>query len=217
MSSLLKIIAIVLVVVVLAKGVNYFFNSNQTYRTNVVIKEPHSGKQTMIIPRNSLPNLENGYEATYSLWYYIENNMSSDKDVHLLHIGDATESIVSPGIYINPRKNQLKIRFSLFKNKQNIEKEHSIIINNIEINRWTHLAISVQSDIIEVYLNGLLEKTSIAPSIPMINEGDMYICKNRNLNGKLANMKIIPRVLVPNDIKAVYAQGPIYKWWKEIL
>lgn len=218
MNSLFKMITIFIVVIILAIGINYIFNSSNSLRKYSIVKEPHSGKQTMIIPKSSLPNLENGYEATYSLWYYIDEvDMSSTKDIHILHIGDSQETLFSPGIYINPIKKQLIIRLSLYTNKQNMQKEHTVILNNIEIKSWTHLAITVKNDIIEVYVNGLLERTSIAPGIPKINEGDLYLSKNRNFKGQVSNIRIIPYIVVPNSIKYIYSQGPIYKWWYDIL
>jgi len=210
MNTFYKMILIFIVVIILAMGINYIFNSSNSYRKYSILKEEHTGKQTMIIPKNSLPNLENGYEATYSLWYYIDDvDMASSKDIHILHIGDSQETLLSPGIYLNPIRKQLIIRFSLYTNKENIKKEHLIILNNIDIKRWTHLAFTVQNDIIEVYINGLLEKTSIASGLPKINEGDMYLSKNRDFKGILANIKIIPHILVPKNIQYIYSQGPI--------
>jgi hypothetical protein len=81
-------------------------------------------------------------------------------------------------------------------------------IENVPLKRWFHLAVVVNNEAIDVHIDGKLVKTCVAPSLPILNKGELYFSKDGKFDGVLSNMNILPKTLDSNEISQIYMRGP---------
>tara|TARA_B100001758_G_C18151646_1_gene474356 strand:+ start:34 stop:750 length:717 start_codon:yes stop_codon:yes gene_type:complete len=119
----------------------------------------------------SLANPTNNF--TLSLWFYIENWEVGQSNKNILYMSDTitdpySESSPSSdkpdlGIYMDKYKNELYINL-----KQKVEGDDAqrkkYEIKNIHIQRWNCLTISVDSHVLDAYMNGKLINSFIIES-----------------------------------------------------
>jgi hypothetical protein len=82
------------------------------------------------------------------------------------------------------------------------------VINNIPIQKWTHVVISVFNNSIEVYIDGKLIKTKSLRGFPKPNLENMHVCPNGGFNGSIANLNYSNMTLPSNEIYNIYKVGP---------
>jgi hypothetical protein len=82
------------------------------------------------------------------------------------------------------------------------------IINNIPIQKWAHVVVSVFNNSIEVYLDGRLIKTKSLRGFPKPNLQNMHVCPNGGFDGLLANLQYSNMSLPSNEIYNIYKMGP---------
>lgn len=82
------------------------------------------------------------------------------------------------------------------------------VINNIPIQKWTHVVISVFNNSIEVYLDGKLVKTKALKGFPKPNLENMHVCPNGGFDGLIANLNYSNMTLPSNEIYNIYTSGP---------
>ena len=82
------------------------------------------------------------------------------------------------------------------------------VINNIPIQKWTHVVVSVFNNSIEVYLDGKLVKTKALRGFPKPNLQNMHVCPNGGFNGFIANLNYSNMTLPSNEIYNIYKSGP---------
>lgn len=85
---------------------------------------------------------------------------------------------------------------------------HLCDVENVPLKRWFHLAITVNNDVIEVYIDGKLVKTCVAESLPFINEGNMYFFNDYNFDGVVGITKAFPYTMSATQINDLYMLGP---------
>lgn len=82
------------------------------------------------------------------------------------------------------------------------------VINNIPIQKWTHVVVSVFNNSIEVYLDGKLVKTKALRGFPKPNLQNMHVCPNGGFNGFIANLNYSNMTLPSDEIYNIYKSGP---------
>jgi hypothetical protein len=82
------------------------------------------------------------------------------------------------------------------------------VINNIPIQKWTHVVISVFNNSIEVYIDGKLVKTKALRGFPKPNLQNMHVCPNGGFDGLIANLNYSNMTLPSNEIYNIYKAGP---------
>jgi hypothetical protein len=93
-------------------------------------------------------------------------------------------------------------------NKQLLTIDGNCDIENVPLNRWFHLAITVKDDSVEVYIDGKLSKSCVYENLPLISKGDLWITNKGGFDGKLTQFKVIPYYLTHSEIRTIYMRGP---------
>ncbi len=82
------------------------------------------------------------------------------------------------------------------------------VVNNIPIQKWTHVVVSVFNNSVEVYLDGRLVKSKALKGFPKPNLQNMHVCPNGGFDGIIANLNYSNMALPSSDIYTIYAAGP---------
>jgi len=235
-----KILSIVLVIAVLF--LFYFiyklYKSYKKQETEpVYISDPINGNTKLVITNDSIPSSYGSLAYTICVWVNIDRSnyeSLSDKSYkHILHRGDEDSVVAQPGIWLNSKKNNILIKYKIGKSGTCVLEEEdllnetesmnpnmnlkdiseSIEIKNIALNRWVHLCLVTQDNIVQAYVNGQLVKTSVSENSIEINNGDIYVGGNdkstiSGFSGKITKLRYYGEAKNSTDIIKVYMEGP---------
>ena len=84
----------------------------------------------------------------------------------------------------------------------------SVVIDNMPIKKWVHLAIRLQNQILDVYVNGVLSKRVILNNVPKQNYSDVYVGQNGGFSGKLSSLRYYSSALNVFEINSIVRKGP---------
>ena len=99
--------------------------------------------------------------------------------------------------------------------KKNIEdsnilsKKNIAVLNNIPLQRWTCINVSVFNQNVDLYIDGKLKTSKFLPKPPMpINTVPMILGPHGGFNGYLSRIKFSNKALNPSEIYQRYKEGP---------
>ena len=104
-------------------------------------------------------------------------------------------------------------------NTTNSNTNNETCIDNIPLDRWYHLAIVVQDQSGEVYIDGKLVKTLAFNSAPVLYDGaDLFLCKDNTggssgtgrsgFLGAMTQVRYFRSALSPYEVLKIYSWGP---------
>jgi hypothetical protein len=165
------------------------------------------------IPVMRSSNQGDGLEFTYTVWLFIRHITPSDSGVrkHIFHKGDPQSGTDphnastnnGPGLYIHPTRNTLIVVMNTFNNiKEEVE------INDIPMNKWINVAIRVEGNKMDVYINGTIALRHIFDSVPKQNYGDVFVNMNNGFSGLLSDLWYHDYALSGTQIEQIVEAGP---------
>lgn len=165
------------------------------------------------IPRSS--NEETGIEFTWAVSLYIKDQPTSStaKYLHIFSKGsvptftdtdtsntqtEITTINQAPGLYFDRISNRLIVKMDTFNNGTS-----TINIESIPHNKWLNVLIRCKQTLIDVYINGQIAKSTILPSTPKQNYGNVYISEKNGFVGNISNLFYYKHALSINEIQTL--------------
>lgn len=151
---------------------------------------PHHGKNNKVFVNkgNNYFNKKNSNQLTYSYWLYVDSkqwNLDEYKGKwkHIMHYGDMIEgksgaSNVNqmPGCWMWPNTNRL---WCVVNTSDGPDYGEGIIIDDVPLNRWFNVALVVNRQMFDVYIDGKLERTVTLYKEPLFtDDGALFITTN---------------------------------------
>jgi hypothetical protein len=190
----------------------YLINGMIDGNNSMVIKQdPKQGESTTILRSN---NEESGAEFTWSSWLYINDLGNQDQQYqHIFSKGDGQFDAITnlasinnaPGVYLEPKTNNLHVIMNTVKYG---DSNTSVVVDNMPIKKWIHLAVRLQNKVVDVYVNGVLSKRIVLNNVPKQNYSDVYIAQNGGFNGKLSNLRYYNSALNVFELNSIMRKGP---------
>jgi hypothetical protein len=85
-------------------------------------------------------------------------------------------------------------------------------VNNVPIQKWVNLILSVNGRTMDIYIDGKLVRTCLLPGVASINqESDVYVTPAGGFDGWTAKFNYYPSPLNPQQAWNIYSQG--YSSW----
>jgi len=103
----------------------------------------------------------------FSFWFYISSWTSETKQP-LIQLNQGTASYMSAKL--DTANNTLIIEIK--STKDSTTTVATVTITDIRLQKWNHIIISVNGNVVDVYLDGKLVKTQIASAIPSTTSGN---------------------------------------------
>jgi hypothetical protein len=175
-------------------------------------------KQTMIFGQdpqsdNYTPILRstNGLGFTWSTWIFIDDYQYLNTQYkHIFSKGNSDldpSGLVypnnAPGVYLTPNDNNLLVIMNSF---QDINEE--IVIQDVPLNKWMHIVVRCDGNIVDVYINGTITQSVHLKSVPKQNYGDVSVALNGGFSGNLSNLWYYNYTLGTAEIQALFKWGP---------
>jgi hypothetical protein len=147
---------------------------------------------------------------SYSVWIYMSSwNTGTKKNVFRRKL--ETASTFSPEVYLDSQDNQLKvgIQYSSTNASGTSSGTNITSVTNIPIQTWTNIIVSLNSRVLDVYVNGKLMKTSIIPGDPIsYKTGDVELTPSTSFTGYTSRFIYSPNPMGPEDAWNTYKNGP---------
>jgi len=218
-----RIILIIVILVLLYIIIQYFLSTTSTLTSGIM---PGTTQQQIsaskLSPNSSRTNASN---FTYSIWFYIDdwNYRYNERKVLFGRMGGPTSSTSSGSVSdvggVDPCP---LVSFGAIENNLNIAltcaaenakttsntKVHTCTVNNIPIQTWTNLLISVYGRTMDIYLDGKLVNTCLLPGIAMINtSADVYVTPSGGFSGWTGKLQYFPNATNPQTAWDIYKIG----------
>ncbi len=178
------------------------FASNSEYLNSMT-----DGTMYSFAIKEDLPN-DLGLEATYSFWMAVcpDNFMNTNKKWKTVWFrGDQNDISLyknkSPGVYLEPTSNNLIITFAC---ENGPDEGNAIIIEDIPLSELFCITIVINGRSLEVYKNGLLEKSISLTGNPIMKNTNIMKGLNGGFNGRLYLFRYDSSDLIGSTIHSMY-------------
>jgi hypothetical protein len=165
------------------------------------------GTQTAFAIKEDLPN-DLGLEATYSFWMAVcpDNFMNTNKKWKMVWFRGDDDNITlyknkSPGVYLEPTSNNLIITFAC---ENGPDEGNAIIIEDIPLSELFCITIVINGRSLEVYKNGLLEKSISLTGNPIMKNTNIIKGLNGGFTGRLYLFRYDSSALIGSTIHSIY-------------
>ncbi len=188
-------------------------NGNFTYTYN--------GITTPYIPTDRIPEIST--ENTYSFWIFIDPAQWSyriSEWKHVWHRGDDLSAQLktappggyeSPGVWIAPQTNQMNFVFSTLQSRETAQGDaqpqnlyEQIVLEDVELNKWTNYTIVINQDNATLYKDGLMISNRAFRNPITVNKENLFITQLGGFGGKLAYLRFVPSAMNPSDVYQMF-------------
>ena len=154
-----------------------------------------------VIPSSKL---NNGTSANYSfsIWLYIGDWSGSYGKAKTVFLRDISKPLVTLGALDNTLTTTIKMQDGTTQ---------TCTVQNIPIQKWTNILVTVNDRALDTYMNGKLAKTCVLPGVPAppsTENGSVFLTPNGGFTGYTARFKYWPNPVNPQEAWNVYKNGP---------
>jgi hypothetical protein len=150
------------------------------------------------------------YSYTYSVWLYVNSWQITQNDKVIIRRGGAIDNTPTtmPSLSINLDKsvNNLKVLIGC----ANRDTPFMCNVDNIPLQKWTNLIVSLSQRVLDIYLDGKLVKTCYLPEVAIAPSGDVIMCPKSDsaiLDGWISNSYYMNKETNPQDAYNIYKSG----------
>lgn len=182
----------------------FFAKSGQATLVNY-----HDATQQLSISASSLPS---GATAnyTFSIWFYInEWNYRYGENKVIFQRKDPNND-PAPSVYLDSTTNNLHVSLATYNthDTSSVSNVSVCSIDNVPIQAWTNLIITLNNRALDMYLNGKLVRTCVMPGVPRMNPASaVTLCPNGGFSGYVSTFKYIANAINPTQAYNIYKDG----------
>ena len=147
----------------------------------------------VIIPQSY--NQPEGIVYSYSMWVLIKD-FTTGYGLRRLIFGKSD----APAIYIDSTSNSLIVAVKTY------EMVETILIPNIPAMKWLHIAVVVNQQAVDVYINGTLRQHHTLSQLPDQNTDSFSI--GPSWNGVVGKIKYFPKSLSYGEVRTLSQEKP---------
>jgi hypothetical protein len=151
----------------------------------------------------------NSSNYAYSVWMYIEDwsYRYGEPKIVLGRLDD--ELNPSPAIVLGAIENNLRVETTVYSSSDvNNSSKHTCNVDNIPIQKWVNVIVSLYGRTMDVYIDGKLVRTCVLPGVAKIsNTAPLYITPNGGFSGYTSNINYYANSLNPQEAYNIYRDG----------
>ncbi len=162
-------------------------------------KKPIQSKQVM--PR-SLDQKE-GLTFSYTCWVKIDDFAYRYGQPKVIFVkGSEDMKTACPALLVDANSNSLLVKLDTFG------AQETVSIANIPAKKWMHVAIAVDQDSMDIYINGVLHTHHTMMQLPKQNNMPVHTSVAGGFDGKIANLEYYSYFLDDSGVKKAMASTP---------
>jgi hypothetical protein len=207
-----KEIFIVLGIIILVVIIYAIFSS-----TTATLSHLKDATQSQVISAKKLPRNNDTSNYTYSLWFFVnEWNYKVGEPKTILSRVDNHKN-PCPSMTLGEYQNDLTIAVTCYKNKASdpdggkSKKDYTVFpctIDNVPLQRWVNLLISLNGRTLDVYLDGKLVRTCVLPGVAKVAAAsDVVLSPNGGFNGWTSKVQYWANSTNPQEAWNIYKSG----------
>ena len=184
---------------------------------------PISGKTGGTIPATGIP-LNPGSDYALEFWMFVQDwdyKFGTEKEV-LMRTATGDPTIVSPRITLHPTDNTLNVYLTTYVSGSTAAATTQpgaanggsangtmfvTAVENIPLQTWFSVSITVFQRNMDVFINGNLVKSSVIPAVPRSATGNLLVGANGGFSGYVCNVHGKGSQLMPAEARSFYAAG----------
>lgn len=201
-STLLIIVVTLAVIFLMYK---YGNSISLSASSNSIISSAMDGKKqfdsNLSIPTSI--NQTEGLTFSYAAWLRIDDFSYRYGQEKVIFIKGPTDlSSMCPGVFLDANTNALLVKVDTFGARE------VVVVSNLSAKKWFHLAIAVDQDSIDVYINGILHTHHSIPQIPRQNPSTVHVGVGGGFDGKITSLNYYNYFLKPSDVTSIMGNPP---------
>ena len=151
----------------------------------------------------------NSSNYAYSVWMYIEDwsYRYGEPKIVLGRLDD--ELNPSPAIVLGAIENNLRVETTVYSSTEaNNSSKHTCNVDNIPIQKWVNVIVSLYGRTMDVYIDGKLVRTCVLPGVAKVsNSAPLYITPNGGFSGYTSSINYYANSLNPQEAYNIYRDG----------
>jgi hypothetical protein len=168
-------------------------------------------------------NANTGMEFTWTTWLNISNVPTTtgtyqhifSKGSNNCEDGKVAKVNNAPGLYLSSPDGK-NANLNVFMDTVNLAASANpstptLTVSNVPLRKWFHVAVRMQNNIMDVYVNGTISGRYQFTNVPKQNYDDIFVCgvdKNRGFSGNLSNLMYHNRALGVFELNNIIMAGP---------
>ena len=195
----MNILLMIVLFIAILYGITYLFTRTKT------LSNYSETTKALSFPANTLSDAAST-NYSYSVWVYITNwDNVNTKNIFKRSYTSGNSTIYFPNVYLDTQDNKLMVKVS--DNSTTGYTECSV--QNIPIQTWTNIIVSLNTKVMDIYVNGKLMKTCITSGVPSFNkEGNVELTPSPTFSGYTSRFIYYPYPTGPEDAWSLYKAGP---------
>lgn len=175
-----------------------------------------SGKEMLTISTDKLAPSVGGNSSNfaYSIWFYVDDWNYRYGETKILfarksgNLGDSS-MLPCPSVELGSIENNINVKLAVFGDSTNRNvKTHTCTVENVPIQRWVNLIVSVYGRSLDIYLDGKLVRTCVLPGVAKVdNNATVYITPLGGFAGWTSRFKYMPDAINTQDAWNIYQDG----------
>ena len=220
--SIVVTIAILVLIIILVK----WWLSDPYTLQNVQSGETPSKIKASSLATNGSGSSSNNF--TYSIWFFINdwNYRYGEPKVIFGRMGSSSGSDQGtiegisgldpcPVVVLAPTQNNISVSLGCYPGSNQTPTTpggttvvSTYTIENVPIQSWVNLVISVYGRTMDMYIDGKLVKTGLLKGVANINnDADIYVTPSGGFDGYTSNLQFFTTPLNPQQVWNIYTQG----------
>jgi hypothetical protein len=199
------IVISILVAGLVVAGAFWYFNQPATGSTSIIQSTIQDGKKP-IQSKHPLPRSKDqkeGLTFSYTCWLKVDDFAYRYGEPKVVFVkGSEDLKTVCPALLIDANTNSLLVKLDTFG------AQETISVPNIPAKKWMHVAIAVDQDSVDVYINGTLYTHHSIAQVPKQNNMPVHTSVAGGFDGKIANLEYYNYFMTPADVQQAMASTP---------
>lgn len=157
-----------------------------------------------------------GSNTNLQFWMYIKDwNYKFNETKHVIAQTSSTNpGVHAPKVTLHPTDNSLDVTVSVYPGESDLGTSnngsgstYTVTLENVPLQSWFAVSISIHGRSIDVYQNGMLVVSGILPGVPMPASGNLIVGGGGGFSGSVCTVRAGSVQLTPADAAGFYAAG----------
>lgn len=200
-----RIIIGVIIIITIYLLYLYFQDSSDT-----TLVSTHDARKLKVVSGSNLPNGAS-IDYTYSIWFYVNDWNYRFGETKVIYGRTDQNNDPAPSVTLAPSTNNLTVTLATYPtsgSNANPPTMHSCTVENVPLQKWTNLIISLNNRALDMYLDGKLVRTCVLPGVPKANpDANVLLTPSGGFSGKIASFRYISKAINPTEAYNIYKQG----------
>jgi len=148
-------------------------------------------------------NQAEGLTFSYAAWIKVDDFSYRYGQEKVIFIKGPTDlSSMCPGVFLDANTNSLLVKVDTFGSRE------VVVVSNLSAKKWFHLAVAVDQDSIDVYINGIIHTHHSIAQLPRQNPSTVHVGVGGGFDGSISSLNYYNYFLQGADVKAIMGSPP---------